>query len=80
MPVRADLLGVRDDRDCHAWASAGDWTCCLAPAPVSPILPRRAGSGSTRSKTRRLGQHSFAAQTFTIEREVRHPLPESDCA
>jgi ribonuclease P protein component len=78
LQVCADVLGVREHRDCDAWAVSGEWACDLASAAVPPILPRRARSSPSSEKTQRIKRRqcrSFAAQAFTIEREVRLATP-----
>jgi len=85
MPLRADLLGVRDHRHCNAWAGTRKWTCHLAAHALSPVLPRRIGPGATfpetEANTGTNGSYgTSAAQAYTIERAVCSTAPFSDRA
>jgi len=80
MPFCADLLGVRQHRNRNAWTTPRNRTRHLAIAALSPLLPRRARSGSSRPQFICSSCRSSAAQAFNIEREVCHPAPTSGTA
>ena len=61
MPVCAELLRVRDDRNCDAWAGTREWTSDMAVVAMPSVLPWGAGSGTDKRKE----QRRFSGETGT---------------